>query len=232
MNPKDPNVALVESVAHALADLNNRIVYLGGSAVGLLITDQTRPPVRATLDVDVIVEVASRADYYNALTEDLRRAGFQEDHDSEVLCRWRLGRLQVDVIPTDPSILGFSNRWLKQAVEQATTVALPSGTRIRLISAPLLVATKLEAFYDRGQGDFRASHDMEDIVNLIDGREELLTEVAASSSELQEYLRSELDELLTDDNFIDALPGHLSPQQSEQLRLEQVIERLRKLAGY
>jgi predicted nucleotidyltransferase len=230
MNPRDPNVGLIESVAQALGPLNDRVVYLGGCAVGLLITDEARPTVRATLDVDVIVEVASRADYY-ALAEDLKRAGFAEDHDAAVLCRWRLGRLQVDVIPTDPSILGFSNRWLPQAVDEAHTVELPSGRAIRLIPAPLLIATKLEAFYDRGEGDFRASHDLEDIVNLVDGRAELLTEVGAASQELQEYLRDEFDDLLADTNFTDALAGHLGPAESEQARVELVIERLRQLAG-
>jgi predicted nucleotidyltransferase len=230
MNLRDPNVGLIESVASALGSLNERVVYLGGCAVGLLITDQARPAVRATLDVDVIVEVASRADYY-ALAEDLRRAGFVEDDNADVLCRWRLGRLQVDIIPTDPSILGFSNRWLHEAVNQATTVVLPSGLEIRLISAPLLVATKLEAFYDRGEGDFRASHDIEDLINLIDGRVELLDEISESGAELREYIRSEFDDLLADTNFTDALSGHLAPQASEQDRLEQLIQRLRKLAG-
>jgi predicted nucleotidyltransferase len=221
---------LIETVAQALGLLNERVVYLGGCAVGLLITDTARPTVRATVDVDVIVEVASRADYY-ALAEDLRRSGFEEDHAATVLCRWRLGRLQVDIIPTDPSILGFSNRWLKHAVDEARDVVLPSGRVIRLISAPLLIATKLEAFYDRGEGDFRASHDLEDIVNLVDGRAELIDEVAASSSELRDYLRNELDDLLGDTNFTGALAGHLGPTESEQARLELLIERLRRMAG-
>lgn len=230
MNPRDPNVALIESVAEALGPLNDRVVYLGGCAVGLLITDTARPAVRATLDVDVIVEVASRADYY-ALADELRNARFVEDHDSDVLCRWRLGRLQVDVIPTDPSILGFTNRWIQQAVNESQRLVLPTGRTIRLISAPLLVATKIEAFHDRGKGDLFSSHDIEDIANLVDGRAELLEEFAASSDDLREYVRNELDALLTYTNFTDALAGHLGPTPSEQERLGPLIQRFRILAG-
>lgn len=57
-----------------------------------------------------------------------------------------------------------------EAVHTAVTRVLPSGTSIRLISAPVLIATKLEAFADRGHGDFLAGHDLEDITTIADGR--------------------------------------------------------------
>jgi hypothetical protein len=51
--------------------------------------------------------------------------------DEPVLCRWRSAqpRLMVDVMPTDPAILGFSNPWYEEAISSAATIALDSGGR-------------------------------------------------------------------------------------------------------
>jgi predicted nucleotidyltransferase len=163
VNHNDPNVLLLEAVAAALDALRDRIVYVGGCVVGLMITDTARPPVRATQDVDLIVEIQGTVAYYQ-LEQQLKMAGLAPDRD--IICRWRLGDLKVDVMPTDETILGFSNRWYPDAIRDAQTIALPSGRQIRLISPPLLLATKIEAFYDRGAGDFGASHDIEDIRQL------------------------------------------------------------------
>ena len=180
MNKDDPNVARVELVAKALGDTWTEFVLVGGCAAGLLITDQARPPVRATVDVDLAVEVATRADYYNRVHEQLLKLGFTETGD--ILCRWRCGALIVDVMPTEEDILGFANRWYRAAVRTAQVIELPSGAKIKVITAPLFVATKLEAFFGRGKGGFDESHDIEDIVNVVDGRAEWVDEVAAGRS--------------------------------------------------
>ncbi len=59
----DPNLGLVEAVAARLGELRDRVVFLGGAATGLLLTDPGASPVRPTKDVDVIVEVGSRGEY-------------------------------------------------------------------------------------------------------------------------------------------------------------------------
>ena len=228
MNPNDPNVVLIETAAVALSALLDRIVFIGGCSVGLLITDEARPPIRATQDVDLIVEVGSKVEYYR-LAEQLRSAGLVEDLDG-VICRWRLGALRIDVMPTDEEILGFSNRWYPEAMRDSQIVALPSRREIRLISAPLLLATKIEAFYGRGRGDFGGSHDIEDIVNLIDGRQELANEIAAAAPDVRNYLREEVDDLLASP-FVDTIPWHLGPRPEDQVRTETVIARMRIIAG-
>jgi hypothetical protein len=48
---------------------------------------------------------------------------------------------------------------------------------IKLITAPAFLGTKFEAYSDRGGGDMLASHDLEDIINVLDGRPGLLEEV-------------------------------------------------------
>jgi hypothetical protein len=51
VNRTDPNVALIEIAAETLGELLDRVVFIGGCAVGLMITDAARPAVRATQDV-------------------------------------------------------------------------------------------------------------------------------------------------------------------------------------
>jgi|SRR5688572_4292735 len=224
----DTNIALIEAVASALKPLLSRLVFLGGSTVGLLITDDTRPAVRATVDVDLVVELAGKVEYYE-LCETLRQLGLREDPD--VVCRWRYGGIKIDVMPTDAAILGFSNRWYPKAVSDAVTLRLPSGTEIQVVSAPLLLATKLEAFHHRGEGDYGGSHDIEDIINLVDGRPELVAEVEAVDEALRDYLQTEAEAMLTDTNFTPYIAWHLHPEDYYQDREEIVIDRLRAIAG-
>jgi predicted nucleotidyltransferase len=225
-NANDPNIELVMQVAYALGPLRKDLVFVGGCAVGLLVTDLARPPVRATKDVDLIAEVTTKGDYYS-LARALRQAGFSEDNRDDVICRWRFREMLVDVMPTNESILGFSNRWYLEAVRSANTIALMPELEIKLVTPPLLIATKIEAFYGRGKGDYGSSHDIEDVIVLVDGRPELVAEIAASDESVRSYLRSEIDDLLADHAFVDTISWHLDPQN--QARVPIVLERLRAL---
>jgi predicted nucleotidyltransferase len=227
MNPNDPNVQQLQLAAKALKDLCQSLVFVGGCVTGILITDETRPPVRATQDVDLIAELASKVDLYR-LQDELRSLGFKED--PEVYCRWRFGNLKVDVMATEESVMNFTNRWYAEAVTTSTEVTLPDGASIRQITAPYFIATKLEAFHDRGQGDYM-SHDMEDIINVIDGRPEIISEIESSADSVRLYLREEFDDLLADSTFVDSLRGHFYPNALEQQRVVPLIERLRQIAG-
>jgi predicted nucleotidyltransferase len=131
---------------------------------------------------------------------------------------------------TEESVMNFTNRWYAEAVTYATQVTLPDGAEIRQITAPYFIATKLEAFHDRGRGDYM-SHDMEDIINVIDGRPELIAEIRASTDSVRLYLREEFDDLLADPTFVDSLRSHFQPNALEQQRVEPLIARLRLIAG-
>ncbi|HWP33527.1 MAG TPA: hypothetical protein VNL97_07245, partial [Solirubrobacterales bacterium] len=66
---------------------------------------------------------------YYRLGSRLRDRGFQEASDERVICRWKSAnpQLVLDVMPTAPEILGFSNLWYEEAISTATTVTLGSG---------------------------------------------------------------------------------------------------------
>ena len=196
----------------------------GGCVTGLLLTDLASPPVRPTTDVDVMAEIVSRVDYYQ-LAEQLRTMGFREHMaDGAPICRWMVDGMELDIMPTSPDILGFSNRWYPEAMQHAMPYRLDETLTIRVITAPYFLATKLEAFYGRGNGDYLFSHDLEDFITVIDGRPELLAEVAASPNTLRDYLANEVRQLLAAPVFLDALPGYLPGDAASQLRLPVLLK--------
>lgn len=126
----------------------------------------------------------------------------------------------------DPRVLGFANRWYPLAMQTAREVTLPGGLAIRLISAPAFLATKFEAFADRGRGDLLGSHDLEDIVNVVDGRPELVSEITEAGAGLRQYLAAQCGSLLDTPRFMDALPGMVFPDESLAERVKLLALRL------
>lgn len=99
-----------------------------------------------------------------------------------------------------------------------------------MVTAPYFPATKLVAFDGRGKGDYMMSHDMEDIVAVLDGRSETVDEVKRSRQKLRRYLVARFNALLGDRNFLDALPGHLPGDEGSQARLPLIIGRIEVIA--
>lgn len=227
-SPTNLNENLLLSAIQKLAPLLDRLAFVGGCVTGLLVTDPAAAPVRATFDVDVIVEAASYVEF-TALEQRLRQLGFRESQaEGAPICRWVNGDLFLDFMPTNPSILGFSNRWYGPALVHAQTTLI-GAHEVRVITAPYFLATKVEAFHGRGKNDFRMSHDLEDIITVVDGRAELADEVHLAPRDLQKYLSDEFQYLLSNRDFLDALPGHLLPDAASQQRLGLVVNRIKQL---
>lgn len=225
MKTSDPNIEMLQLAAQGLEPLLDQVVFLGGCAAGLLVTDRAAAPPRETKDVDVIVEISSHHEYH-LFSSQLRERGFCEDHrEGAPMCRWLYHGVTVDVMPTEPAVLGFSNRWYHEAMASANPLKLPSGYVIRMVSAPLFLATKLEAFYGRGCGDFMCSHDLEDLISVIDGRPSIVDEVKHTAS-VRSYLADAFDQLLCSDDFLDSLPCHLPPDMASQQRVDIVLQRM------
>ncbi len=129
-------------------------------------------------------------------------------------------------MPTDERVLGFANRWYPLAHKSAVRTTLPSGRRIRLISAPAFLATKLEAFATRGRGDLMSSHDFEDIINVLDGRPEIVDEVALAGDELVSYLVTCLGDIARLPDFQNTLPGLVEFDELYEERVRRVRERI------
>ena len=215
MKSKDVNLMQLEVVAASLGSLLPKMTFVGGSTTVLLVDEAAHFGIRKTEDVDVVVDVTTLVEYQK-IAQQLRELGFIEDTEGPV-CRWLinndLGRVKLDVMPTNEEILGFSNRWYKAAVKDASEISLPSGTLIRVVKPAYFLATKFEAFTGRGEGDF-FSHDLEDIIFVMENRNRLIFELMDSAEELKQYLSRHAAMLLNDD-FLNVLPGLLNNPGSE-----------------
>lgn len=228
----DSSLAMIYLVAETLGPLCDEFVFVGGVTATLLITDRLAEPPRTTDDVDLVCKVATRLDY-EELAQRLRARGLREDsRDGAPICRWRIRDLAVDVMPAKsvPS-LGETNRWYPGAVAHAEVHELLADLHVRVLTAPYFLGTKLEAFAGRGAGDFQASHDLEDIVAVVNGRPTIADDVASSPADLRVYLAQRFSELLATPAFIQALPGHLASSAEGQARLPIVLARLRTIAS-
>jgi predicted nucleotidyltransferase len=227
-----PNLAKVELIAQALGPLRERLVFVGGCAVDLLLTDVAAAPSRVTFDVDLVAQVAALSSYH-ALEAEFAGLGFKRDLSKDApICRWRMDEIEVDLMPSDINVLGFANRWYPLVVETAQRVELPSDLSINLVAAPLFLATKFEAFHDRGCDDWLGSHDLEDIINVLDGRPELVDEIAASPAVVRDALAEYTKTLLAQPQFVSVLPGLIFPDESLELRLRLLEQRIREIAVF
>lgn len=222
--------ASLKPLAKELRSLEIDYAFTGGSIVGLLLDEPELSPVRPTDDVDVIVEVLSRK-VYPSFEERLRSRGFQNDTSHGApMCRWKFNTLTVDVMPVEASFLGLNTKWFDHALASAVDEKI-DGETIRIVSGAAFVATKLAAFKDRGDGDFYGSHDLEDIVTVVDGRESIVAEMREADESLMHYIAEEFSKLLGDYGFIEALPAHLPPDAGSQARVPPLIVRLKELAA-
>jgi hypothetical protein len=223
------NLELLTDAARLLKPLLNELVFVGGCTTALLITDKAAAEVRPTYDVDAIAEITSYAAYVD-FSERLRQLGFAEDADDGVpICRWRQQKTILDVMPLDEKILGFSNRWYKPAMDSAEGRELEPELHIRVVTAVYFCATKLQAFAGRGKADYLSSHDLEDLIAVIDGRTELVQEIQSAPNDVRAYIAFEMKQLLGTSAFMDALPGYLLPDPASQARITTVLGSLQQI---
>jgi len=204
--PEDPNLARLQSAATLLGPLLDELLLVGGCVTGLLISDPGAATIRTTVDVDLVVEAYKYAEY-GAFEARMRARGFVNGlEQDDPICRWRQNDVCVDLMPTG-DFLGFTNRWYPSALASKVHVQLPNGIPLDHIDAPHFLATKLEALDSRGEGDPVSSHDAEDVILIIDGRPEVMDELAAASEDLRSHVAKGVRGLLDDQLFMDALSG-------------------------
>ena len=137
-------------------------------------------------------------------------------------------------MPTEGAVLGFSSQWYRDGMAKAEQVMLPNGERVFVFSFPYLLASKLEAFRERGKQDFQASKDLEDVVALLDGRPEAEEKLNAAPADVRHYVGKELARLLADEQFLLSLEGHLgagAPVAEGGRRVRRFLALVRRVAG-
>lgn len=217
----------IKAVHQNLGDLQDQVVYVGGATISLYADRQTLE-IRPTDDIDILLEILNYTERAN-LEEKLRKMGFQHDMTSGVVCRYTIQGILVDIMPTDDPSIGFQNKWYPEGFRTAVDFVLDNTTSIKILSAPYLIATKLEAFKSRGGGDGRTSHDFEDIVFLFENRSKLWEEMDQLSGGIREYLISEFDRLLRVPHFFEWVDCHV--EQGSRPASYQIVEKLRNFVG-
>jgi hypothetical protein len=222
------NIQRIRAVHEALGEeLNKDVIYIGGAVVSFY-HDRPSVEVRPTDDVDILVELITYNDYAE-LENKLRLRGFVNDIESGVICRYTIQGITVDIMPTSEKILGFANRWYEEAASKSIQIKLPEGPKINIFPAVYFLASKIEAYKDRGKGDGRASTDFEDIVFILNNRTNIWEEIAQTEGELNKYLLAEFSNLLHESYIDEWISSHL--EYNEQKRVDFIIGSLSEFAN-
>ena len=187
------NIVRIKAIAGLMDQLHEDVVFVGGATVSLY-ADLKATESRPTDDVDIIIELASYHKYV-VLDERLRDAGFVNDTASGVICRYQIQGITVDIMPTHPEAIGFSNKWYPAGLKESITVNI-DGKSIKIFSLPYFIASKLEAFNSRGKGNYRFSSDFEDIVYVLENNSQVQNLIMGASQEVRQYLQIAFKTLL------------------------------------
>ena len=232
MSEAQRNRAMIALVAHKLGDeLLQEMAFVGGCTTALLLTDQySMEQVRHTEDVDLIVHAIGMLGWYQ-LQNKLRERGFRDDaSDPDApICAMKLNGLRVDFMPDDEKILGWGNRWYRDALLTAENYPITDDLIIRLVLPAYFVATKLEAYLGRGHGDPLMSQDIEDILILLDGRPEIVANLNAAPTEVLRYVQAQFTSLLQSNAFEHAVTAASNQDAGREQLIFERIESICKL---
>ena len=225
----DNSIDMLMAVARVLNRLPQPVVYTGGATISLYLDALSARDMRPTDDVDCVVEVTSQREYYR-LSATLRDLGLSEDTSPGApLCRWLCEGIKLDVMPVDPQVLGFGNRWYERGVADAIDFILPNGSEIKIFALAYLLASKIEAFGSRGRNQFYFSKDFEDIITLFNGCPHLIAEIAASEVEVRTFITAWVR---TERKNLDAMaPAFLSNADRLAGRDRLLLETIAKVGG-
>ncbi len=227
MHNKIINLSLVAKVAHGLKELSEKMVFIGGAVISLYTDDPAADEIRPTSDIDMTINLANYTEW-TQMQERLLELGFQPDPQGQSICSYLFEGIAIDIMPADDSNIGISNIWYKPGFKYLQQIKLPDGTPINILPTPYFLATKLEAFKDRGKNDFYGSHDYEDIIYIIDNRIKIVEEILESEEDVKQYIKQELTAIKNHPQSEEILSMHIHPFIREERfkMLEKKIENL------
>lgn len=220
------NRAITLKIAHALDELNERVVFVGGAVVSLYVNDPAADDVRPTQDIDFSMEIAHLAEL-ESIRESLIKKGFYQTSEDDVICRFRYEDIKVDVMATKAIGWASTNPWFEAGFQNLVKFDL-DGKSIRCLSLPYFLASKFAAFYNRGSKDPRTSKDMEDIVYILNHRMGLAEEVIATEPDVKFYLRDCFQDILHDAAKQEAILANLF-FEDQDIRFSKILNTLKKI---
>lgn len=223
------NLERLQDVAEGLDELNEKVVYVGGSVAQLYVNDEAFQEARPTMDVDCVVELMSYREY-EEFNEFLRKKKFEEDRrEGAPICRWLYKGDMIDVMPTDEKFLGFTNKWYKPGIRYKENYTLPNGRTIYIMPVLFFLATKIEAINSRGGEDLRTSHDFEDVVYVLNYCGDIVERFQKeANATLKAFLRTESQRFLKRSNIHEEIECALPLSETE--RVDIILEILGEFA--
>lgn len=208
MKNRTINLGVVAEIANALGDLNKSVVFVGGAVVSVYADDDAVDEVRPTQDIDLTLKLFDMNQ--QDLDKQLAERGFHPDIHGHAICSYKYNDIAVDIMASTDTMRGPTNRWYAIGFDSLQEVTI-QGATIQILSAPCYLATKFEAFNHRGQGDYRTSHDFEDIIYVLDNRITIVEEIKQTDEHIKEFLLEELTMVLKSSYSEEILSAHLHP---------------------
>lgn len=220
------NIAATKKIAHALGDLNEDVVYVGGAVVSFYIDDTSAEDVRPTKDIDISMKIANIGELED-IRERLIAKGFYQSSEDDVICRFRYEDIKVDVMATRAVGWAPANPWFEPGFKDTIKINV-GDLMIKCLSLPYYLATKFTAFYNRGATDPRSSHDFEDIVYLLNYTSTLVEQVVNAPEEVRKYLIQSFNDVLSDSIKQEAILGNLFYEDQDR-RYHKIIQKLKHI---
>jgi predicted nucleotidyltransferase len=177
--------------------------------MSLYADDPAADDLRPTQDVDLAVSLLTYGEW-GRLVEQLAERGFKEDPRGHIGSFVYEG-ISVDIMPDHAQALGVTNCWYAPAMQCLRYLTLTSGPTIPLFAPPYFLATKLEAFEQRGAGDYRASPDFEDIMFVLDNRIGIVEELSLADEAVRQFVATAMRAFLNQPHADSYIIGHLHP---------------------
>jgi predicted nucleotidyltransferase len=219
------NIAVVAEVAKALQNIKQHMVFVGGAVVSLYTDDPAADEIRPTQDIDMTIKIVNLK-HWQEVQEQLARLGFQPDPFGHAICSYKYKDIPVDIMAAEDGPLGPANRWYKLGFENLWTV-MAKDQLINILSAPCWLATKFEAFNNRGK-DYRTSHDMEDIIYVLDNRLDIVSEIEKDNSNIRKFLKEQLQAIVQKELLREVIMAHIHPLMLEE-RMPTVEEKIAQI---
>lgn len=219
------NIATVAEIATALLELKDKMVFIGGAIVSVYTDDPSADEIRPTADIDLTINLLNYADW-TQMQERLAELGFSPDPSAHSICSYLYNGIAVDIMPSEDSAIGPANKWYKVGFENLWTTEVEEH-EIHILSAPCFLATKFEAFNDRG-GDYRTSHDFEDIIYVLDNRTTIVAEINDDHPKIKQFIIDELIKIRKSNNFTEIVSCHIHPLIIED-RVPILIEKIENI---
>lgn len=229
MHNKVINLALVAKVAKGLEELKDKMVFIGGAVVSLYTDDPAADEIRPTSDIDMTINLANYSEWA-VMQERLAELNFYPDPQGQSICSYKYQDISIDIMPADDSSIGVSNSWYKPGFKLLQSIKLPEGVYINILPPPYFLATKLEAFKDRGKNDFYGSHDYEDIIYFLDNRTTIVEEILTAENDVKEYIKQELSAIKKHPQAEEILAIHIHPLVREE-RFKILIEKIEQIVS-